>query len=262
MGLWRWIRLVAAIALVQTTAGQGQAQENCAGLLGNGRVLAVAAFGEIQLADGRKLRLAGLEPPYPDEPARINLHGQRLQAALTGLLEGAEISLFGSNQADRRGRLAVQVKTVDGIWAQRALIAQGLTRVMPVPGEQACAKDLLAAEALARDTRRGIWGDPVFAVRSARSPEALSSLTDSFQIIEGVVSTVSVGKSEVFLNFGENWRLDFTGKATAAMYRQAKAAGVDLAKLRGKQVRVRGFIERRNGPMITLQVPEQIELLD
>jgi micrococcal nuclease len=38
-------------------------------------------------------------------------------------------------------------------------------------------------------------------------------------------------------------------------------AGLDPGEYQGKMVRVRGWIESRNGPHITLAQPEQIEVI-
>jgi hypothetical protein len=44
--------------------------------------------------------------------------------------------------------------------------------------------------------------------------------------------------------------------------RNFTAAGLEPAKLAGRRIRVRGFIERRGGPRIEASRPEQIELTD
>jgi micrococcal nuclease len=41
-----------------------------------------------------------------------------------------------------------------------------------------------------------------------------------------------------------------------------RAAGVDILSMRNQRVRVRGWLIRRNGPMIAVTHPEQIEKLD
>jgi hypothetical protein len=48
------------------------------------------------------------------------------------------------------------------------------------------------------------------------------------------------------------------GKANGAN----KTAGIDLHELAGHKLRVRGWLELRNGPMISVSTPEQIELPD
>jgi hypothetical protein len=42
--------------------------------------------------------------------------------------------------------------------------------------------------------------------------------------------------------------------------RDFAAAGVDLKDLEGRRLRVRGWVELRNGPLIQASAPEQIEI--
>ncbi len=88
-------------------------------------------------------------------------------------------------------------------------------------------------------------------------------LRSTFQIVEGRVEAIAEVRGAVYLNFGSDWRDDFT----AGVVRGRKAAKVanpafDASALKGKRVRVRGWIERRNGPFIEIVHPGQIEVLD
>ncbi|MGK2923226.1 MAG: plastocyanin/azurin family copper-binding protein [Methyloceanibacter sp.] len=58
-----------------------------------------------------------------------------------------------------------------------------------------------------------------------------------------------------------HWRSDFTITIERKALAMLEAAGLDLGALPGKLVRVRGFIEWWNGPMIAATHPEQIEVL-
>lgn len=72
---------------------------------------------------------------------------------------------------------------------------------------------------------------------------------------------VGEGRKWIYLNFAEDWRADFTISIARKTAKAFEAAGLDLHALAGKRVRVRGWVERRNGPMIEATYPEQIELL-
>jgi hypothetical protein len=72
---------------------------------------------------------------------------------------------------------------------------------------------------------------------------------------------VGEGGGRIYLNFGNDWRSDFTISIDRKDVRAFAAAGIDLKGLAGKRVRVRGWIEWRNGPMIAATHPEQLELL-
>ena len=67
------------------------------------------------------------------------------------------------------------------------------------------------------------------------------------------------GGRRIYLNFGDG--SDFTISIDRKDVPAFAAAGIDLKQLAGKRVRVRGWIEWRNGPMIAATHPEQLELL-
>jgi len=64
-----------------------------------------------------------------------------------------------------------------------------------------------------------------------------------------------------FLNFDTDWGKDFTVAIRAGDRRSFQASNMALEELEGKEVRVRGWIERWNGPVIKATHPEQIEIL-
>ena len=66
----------------------------------------------------------------------------------------------------------------------------------------------------------------------------------------------------VFLNFGDNWRTDFTIRLDRRIARQFRRAGLTADSYDGRRVRVRGWLKNWNGPMIEASHPEQIEILE
>jgi hypothetical protein len=69
------------------------------------------------------------------------------------------------------------------------------------------------------------------------------------------------GGGRIYLNFGDDWRSDFTISIDRKDVPAFPAAGIDVKALAGKRVWVRGWIEWRSGPMIAATHPEQLELL-
>ncbi|HUU65954.1 MAG TPA: hypothetical protein VMW57_01560 [Methyloceanibacter sp.] len=63
------------------------------------------------------------------------------------------------------------------------------------------------------------------------------------------------------MNFTQDWRSDFTITIARRDLAASEASGLDLARLPGTRVRVRGVVEWWNGPMIAATHPEQIEVL-
>ena len=76
-----------------------------------------------------------------------------------------------------------------------------------------------------------------------------------------MVHAVGEGSGRLCLNFAKDWRSDFTVDVERKDVSAFTAAGIDLKAFTGKRVRVRGWVEWRNGPMIAATHPEQIELL-
>ena len=123
-----------------------------------------------------------------------------------------------------------------------------------------CAVTLLAAEAEARQNKRGLWADPS-AIKNAESPGDILAGIGQFTIVEGKVLSVRQAGTTTYLNFGRNWTRDFAVTISRRMLAAFESAGIVLKSLENRRIRVRGFIEARGGPRIDLLRVGQIELL-
>lgn len=160
---------------------------------------------------------------------------------------------------DRYGRLPAQVYREDGLWLQGRLLGVGLARVWPTPQARNRIDEMLAAEKSARAARRGLWRLSAFRVWSSEDAEHAPT---GLQIVEGRVLEAERRGELWYLNFGADWRRDFTlviGKQALAEFVRA---GLEPYALKGRLIRVRGMLQRYNGPMIEVLVPEQIELVE
>jgi micrococcal nuclease len=119
----------------------------------------------------------------------------------------------------------------------------------------------LAREAEARAKRLGVWGSYVYRIEPALDAKRLGRLIHSYQLIKGTVVAVGEGGGRLYLNFGPDWRSDFTVSIDRKYVSDFAAAGIDLKSLDGRRLRARGFLAWRGGPMIEATHPEQIELL-
>jgi len=185
------------------------------------------------------------------------------KAALSGLALGKRLSLsFGGRRLDRHGRLLAQLHTPDGTWIQGEMLSRGLARVYTFSDNRMLAAEMYAKERGAREAKRGIWADPFYAVREAEPPEPLERLAGSFQLVEGRVANAAVVRGRGYLNFGADWKTDFTISIPPTALRLFRGAKIDVAAFAGKRVRVRGWMESYRGPMIEATHPEQIEVLE
>jgi micrococcal nuclease len=119
-------------------------------------------------------------------------------------------------------------------------------------------EEMLVIEKRARANRLGIWAKTRFRVRNPHEPRRD---IDTFQIVEGRVVSAAIIKGRAYLNFGPNWRTDFTFSISPRDRRRFERAGIDLAMLASRRVRGRGWVTLRNGPLIELTHPEQLEIL-
>src|SRR5690606_15278392 len=108
---------------------------------------------------------------------------------------------------------------------------------------------------------RGLWALPDYAVRSP-DPHALAQELDTFQVVEGVVVSAAETRDFLYLNFGLDYRTDFTVSIAARDLRAVRATGLEPLALEGARIRVRGYLHAVNGPMIDVTHAAQIEVLD
>jgi endonuclease YncB( thermonuclease family) len=218
-----------------------------------------------EAAKGTKieLRLVGIQAPKlplgrPDfQPWPL---GEESKSALAHLAQAHTLTLaFGGQKLDRHGRLLAHLYAEDGIWIQGEMLRQGQARVYTFADNRKLVAEMYALERAAREAKRGIWADPFYAVRK---PQDLEALEGTFQIVEGTVTKAATVRSRGYLNFGEDWKTDFTVEipsAGLALFRRAK---LDIAAYGGKRVRVRGWVGSYRGATIEATHPEQIEVLD
>lgn len=221
----------------------------------------------LKLSDGRIVRLIGAKAPAPplgwrgDDPWPLVEESKR---ALDRLASGKQVELkFGGRRSDRYDHVLAQVFVLGNdkpIWLQEELVSEGLARVYSFPDNRACIAELLAREREVRAKHLGVWGSSAYRIESADNVERLGRLTQSFQL-EGKVAKVGERGGRIYLNFADDWRSDFTISIERKDVQAFAASGIDLKGLAGKHVRVRGWIEWRNGPMIAATHPEQLELL-
>jgi len=222
----------------------------------------------LKLSDGRIVRLIAAKAPAPplgwrgDDPWPLV---EESKLALDKFTSNKQVELkFGGRRSDRYDHLLAQVFVVGNdkpIWLQEELVSEGLARVYSLSDNRACIGAPLAREREARAKHLGVWGSSAYRIESADNVDRLGRLTQSFQLVEGKVAKVGEGGGRIYLNFADDWRSDFTISIERKDVQAFAASGIHLKGLAGKHVRMRGWIEWRNGPMVAATHPEQLELL-
>ncbi len=221
---------------------------------GEGVVNAVIDARTLRLEDGRDIRLAGVEV--------VKLKPDDRNAALAGLI-GRHVILRGEHgDPDRYGRQAafLYLKYATSS-VQSQLLARGEALVSSDVADKACTAELAAAEAAARQARRGTWAQSSIVKSAERSDDILTRL-GRFAIVEGYVQSVRQVGGTIYLNFGPRWTRDFAATISRRIMPSFEAAGVAPASFERRRVRVRGWVERRGGPRIEVLRVGQIEVAD
>lgn len=228
--------------------------------------VAIVDGDTLVLDDGREVRLVGLQAPKLPL-GRPNFEAwplaEEAKEALARLALDQHLRLaYGGRRIDRHGRALAHLYRDDGSWVQGRLLEQGMARVYGFADNRALLAEMLALERAARAAGRGIWGHPYYAVRQV-DRQGLVPREDlgSFQVIEGRVHAVALVKGRAYLNFAADWRRDFTISLAPKVRKLFEREGVTIAVYEGRQVRVRGWLQSRNGPSVAATHPEQIELL-
>ncbi|MBN9353060.1 MAG: thermonuclease family protein [Hyphomicrobium denitrificans] len=234
------------------------------------RTVARVLDGEtLVLDDGSGVRLIGaLAPRARDAGAQAGAWPPETQAmqTLSNLVLGKRIKLaFGGRQKDRYGRFLAQVfleANGRSEWVQGTMLAAGQARAYGVPESFACVRELLAHEAEARRKRLGLWSNGVYRPMPAEQPGSLLKQRGKFERVIGTIASVGKTKSTTYLNFGTDWKSDFTVRIGKSVLAANPEFARTLDTLKSKTVVVRGWIERRNGPLIDIADVSQIEIVD
>lgn len=252
--LWKRGTVLALVAAVCALQARAEAPRCDLPVVEQALVSSIEDGTTFTLADGRRVRLASVHSPRGAEP-----HAGEAAAALTTLILGKTVALaLGANVTDRHGRLLAHV-FLDPTWIQLKLISDGHVRVWTREDMRRCAEPLLAAEVNARTDKRGLWALRHYRVRT---PDELDDAIGTFQIVEGRALSVTAVKGRAYVNFGADYRTDFTATISPRDLRRFRQDAVDPAAWAGKRVRLRGWLSRRNGPELELTHAEQVQIIE
>ncbi|WCL54472.1 thermonuclease family protein [Gimibacter soli] len=251
------VTIIVALLAVLGLSGLPEGLTSC----GGGRVTMITSGDQLTLEDGTKVRLAHILAPRvaaPKSPHEDWPHAKVAKAALERLALERTVSLHcESNRPDRHGALVAHV-VQDGEWLQARLVAEGAAFAYARPGEKISVPALIDMANTARDAKAGLWSLRAYAPTSA---ENAGSVTGRFALVEGTVLKAAKAGDRLYLNFGEDYRRDFTVEIPKRLAERMAAIGNDPLALTGRKVRVTGFVDWKGGPHIALTHPDQLETL-
>lgn len=241
-------------------AAHAAAIPDCAGPveIGDAPIARVERTNDVLvLRDGRALHLEGVRFPHASQDRAPSFTADQAFDAVNAMAKGHDLTVAAlPPKEDRYDRVRGQV--FGGDWLQVALLRAGAVRVDIAPDRTECAAELYAAEADARAAARGLWAQPAYAVRT---PETLGADTGTFQIVQGQVLTAEVKDGRAYIDFGADWKTDFTVTIAPEDMANFRRVGADPETYAGKTIRVRGIVQQFNGPEIEIATPAQVEVL-
>lgn len=191
---------------------------------------------------------------------------EKAQKRVQELVLGQKCTLYLTRKSDfgRMNYLGESlVELVCGpqnIWISGQLVSEGLALVAPNISNPETVTELLKIEAQARAAKIGLWRDAPPSWQILTADQAAQHL-NSWQIVSGQIQNVGMTKDMVFLNFGKNWKDDFTVSIPNELRREMMKNRINPQSLRGQTVRIRGWVRNYNGAMIDLETLGQLEIL-
>lgn len=223
------------------------------------RVIEVVDGDTVILTSGLSVRLVGLQAPkialnrknFKEWPL-----GYKAKQTLSDITLNKDVMLYyGGREMDRYGRALAHLFLEDGTWIQGEMLKRGMARVYSFADNRSLIADMYEIEKEARIEKRGIWNLGFYKIK----PEQNSGkFTNSFQVISGTVADVATVRNRTYLNFGDDYKTDFTIVIPNKVKTMFEKLAINLTDLKGKNIIVRGWLKYYNGPSIDLSHPEQM----
>ena len=230
--------------------------ENCFPRSEKSIVADVSALGDLRLASDSRVHLADIILP------ESQVWHEKAIARLKDLISIAVMAETGAS-ADRWGRYRAKVVTAKtGNDLAEELLRNGLALVDAGESSQLCNPSLLAVEQTARTAKIGIWSDKESRPIAAENVMELLRHVGRFTLVEGRVRTVGERGNRTYLNFGKDWKTDFTVTISKQIWTDMKRNGIDTDRLKGSMIRVRGVIREWQGPSLDIAAWETLEVID
>ncbi len=221
------------------------------------RLAGVDSHGDPVLADGRRLRLAGLAP-VQDAAER-----ERFAAALLHWRE-QDLRLVILGGPDRWGRVPSRLLVESGpedppLDLAAALLREKAAMRLPDAAGAPCDAALRLAEgrADARARRQGEVG-----LVDGHDLAALKRHAGRIVVLEGRVASVGERPQRSYLNFARRRGVAASVVMSRRLWREMQDAGWTAAALTGKRVRARGVLGGADGLSLELPSRAALELVD
>lgn len=232
-------------------------------------VSSVGSNAEILLDDGKVIRLADLHMPRDKTTGNFS---KILMRFLRETLHKKQITYIETAPQNRYKSIPALIFMENQLtpFIQLALIDRGLSIFMPETHKKVSISKNCDVTTIANTLRfRGHHASLRLeemphkdAYIYAADNSILWRKEGDFAIVEGVVSNAQKTRRGGIINFGPDWKRDFTALLTFDVTSKLKSEGISLSKLAGQRIQVRGFLDLYNGPSMRIDHRMQVELLN
>lgn len=193
----------------------------------------------VQLDDGRKIRLLGINTPEVESRNKsTEAGGEEAKAWLAKTLKNARVRLiFDVEKKDKYNRTLAHLVTEHKDHINFELVKAGLAAVNIYPPNLAFTDNLLAAQSAAETSGLGIWARPEYAVKELS--QISKNSYKGWQRLSGQISDIRYTRKFAYLNFSEQFNCRIERKHLALFS--------ELESYVGRSVEVRGWLNREKG---------------
>lgn len=215
----------------------------------------------IEIKGGERVRYIGIDTPEVDQ-----IFYQEAKDRNRELIDGKKVRLVlcKSQPRDKYGRFLAWVY-VDDVLVNAVLIKEGYAKTLTIPPCGIEKEDEFKNyEKEAVQKRLGLWaknGKLLSQHEEPISAEDAARYIGKTKTVKGKVVNVFESRKAIFLNFGEDYKKDFTVVIFRKNAGEFERKGIDPVKFyKGKEILVTGRIKEYNGPEIVANDPSQIEV--
>jgi micrococcal nuclease len=228
------------------------------------RVRYVIDGDTIILSNNQHVRYIGIDTPETMRKTETGFEydpkpfGEEAKEFNRRLVEGRIVRLeFDMVKKDKYGRLLAYC-FVDDKFVNAELLKNGLAMLFTMVPNIKYVDLLVKSQEVARENGLNLWR-PANIIPIAEATAHLGELAT----VEGRVLKVKKTNAAVYLNFGQDYRTDFSVvifKDNFHLFNEQKIEFTNYYQ--GKTVRVSGLIKEYHGPEVIVRHPSQIEIIE
>lgn len=218
----------------------------------------------VVLENGRILRYIGIDTPevrkyigdnWVYEPQPFGLEAEEFNRSL---VEGKYIKIeFDVQKTDKYGRLLAYC-FVNDTFVNAKILEEGFALLYTRPPNVKYVDIFVSSQKKAREEKRGIW-----KTESVISSDEAYKYIGQIKTVEGRILSIYEGEKAIHLNFGRDWKKDFTVVIFKKDLSSFISKGISpLRDYQNKFIRTTGLIKEYNGPEIIVSHPAQIEVIE